>query len=273
MYETTFHSALRAARTAAKQTLKQLQSLSGLEARRLTRLERGIALPTDAERDALARVLTTHMFDLRCAPARPPRAYQKLKHRGMRAVQTHKPFLPPCDRDSKVRLSAAMRRFPREMRAIVKLLKRRPDFGEVNDLAEKVALDSADECLYFSTLLAMGGDPAMIAPYAVSPRLRHDVVCPETREPVGFSPFPCVVRQDGLYFPQVAFTTPRLFVVDFLRHHQGCWSVVEIDGKGHDSAYDAEKELALAMPVVRFSEEQLLRWVRGVLREGVRRAE
>jgi transcriptional regulator with XRE-family HTH domain len=267
MYVTTFHSALRDARASANLTLKQLQEQSGLPSRRLTRLERGIVLPTNAERDALARVLPTHMFGLRNAPARPPRLYEKLRNRGSRAVETPKPFFPPSDRASKSRLSTAWRRFPREMEAIVKILRRRPDFGELNCLAEDVALDSADECLYFSTLLALGGEPAMRAPYTLSPRLGHEVVCPLTREPVGLCPFPCLVTAAGIYFPQVAFVTPRLFIVDFLRHHQGCWSYVEIDGRGHDSRYDADKERALGMPVARFSEEQLLRWVRGVLRE------
>lgn len=268
MYVTTFHSALRDARGSANLTLKQLQEQSGIASRRLTRLERGIVLPTNAEREALARVLTTHMSDLRNAPPRPPRLYEKLRNRGSRAAQTPKPFFPPSDRASKSRLSTAWRRFPREMDAIVKILKRRDDFGELNCLAEKVALDSADECLYFSTLLALGGKPAMRAPYTLPPRLAHEVVCPLTREPVGFCPFPCLVTAEGIYFPQVAFVTPRPYIVDFLRHHQGRWSYVEIDGRGHDSRYDAEKERALGMPVKRLSGEDVLRWVRGELRVG-----
>lgn len=272
MYETTFHSALLEARDAAGLTLQQLEQQSGVAMRRLTRLERGIALPTEEERDALAKVLSTHMFDLRKAPARPTRLYQKLRHRGMRAVETPKPFFPPSDRPSKRRFKTARSRFPREMEMIVKILKQRSDFAELNSFAEKVSLDSADECLYFSTLLVLGGEPAMRAPYTLSPRLAHEVVCPLTREPVGFRPFPCVVRTEGLYFPQVTFVTPRPYTVDFLRYHDGCWSYVEIDGKGHDSRYDRDKERALGMPFVRLSEEEVLRWVRDVLRDRGRRA-
>lgn len=267
MYETTFHSALREARTSANLTLSRLEELSGVPSGRITRLERGIVLPTDAERGSLARVLTGYMFDLRNAPARPARLYQKLRNRGMRAVETPSPFFPPSDRASKSRLAAARYRFPKEMDTIVKLLKRRSDFAELNCFAEGVALDSADECLYFSALLALGGEPAMCAPYTFSPRLPHDVVCPLRREAVGFRPFPCIVTGEEIYFPQVAFLTPRLFVVDFLRHCRGGWSCVEIDGRGHDSRYDLEKERALGMPVERLSGEELVRWVRGVLRE------
>lgn len=266
MYETTFHSALRDARASADLTLKQVEELSRVAARRVTRLERGVALPCKQEREALAGVLTTHMFDLRNAPARPARLYQKLRHRGMRAVEAPKPFFPPSDRASKSRLNTAWSRFPKEMNKIMKILKQRSDFAELNCFAEDVALDSADECLYFSTLLALGGEPAMRAPYSLAPRLEHEVVCPLTREPVGFRPFPCLVKSDGIYIPQVAFVTPRPFVVDFLRHHDGRWSYVEIDGNGHDSRYDAEKERALGMPVKRLVGDEILRWVRGELR-------
>ena len=258
MYETTFHSALRSARKAAKLTLKQLQKRSGVEAWRLSRLERGSALPNLQERDRLARVLSTHSFDLRRAPTRPPRLYQKLRHRGLRYLKVEKPFYPPCDRESRIRFAAAMRRYPKEMGSLTALLQQRGDFQEVNSFSERVSLDSADECLFYTSLLAQGAKPAMHPPYALSPRLRHEVVCPDTREPVGFRPFPCLVTDEGLYFLQVGLATPRLYVVDFLRHHEGRWSVVEIDGDGHDSSYNIEKDAALAVPVLRLSEEQVI---------------
>ena len=259
MYEITFHSALRSARTAAKLTLKQLQKLSGVEAWRLSRLERGSALPSLQERDCLARVLSTHSFDLRRAATRPPRLYQKFRHQGLRYLKAEKPYYSPCDRESRIRLAAAMRRFPNEMGSLAALLQQRGDFQEVNNFSEKVALDSADECLFYTSLLAQGAEPAMHPPYSLAPRLQHEVVCPVSREPVGFRPFPCLVTDEGLYFLQVALATPRLYVVDFLRHHEGRWSVVEIDGDGHDSTYNIEKDAALAMPVLRLSQEQVIK--------------
>lgn len=265
MYRKTFHAVLAEAREVSGLSLRRLQAVSGLPARRLTRLERGIALPTPEERSALCGVLRTHLFELLNTQARPPRLYQKLKNRGQRLLPEQKPFYPPRDRPSQLRLYAAMRRYPSEMKALRSLIEEHENFDELNCLCEQVALDSGLECLFLSSLFAQGAEPLMLVPYTLPPRLPNQVICPRTKVDVGFRPFPCVQNGPTLYIPQVAFATPRTFVVDFLCHQDGKWSALEIDGRGHGCEWDDEKERALAIPVVRLDEQQVLEHVRRVL--------
>ncbi|HIB68566.1 MAG TPA: XRE family transcriptional regulator [Phycisphaerales bacterium] len=265
MFKQTFHSALAAAREASGFSIRQLKKACGLAVQRISRLERGIVLPTPMERDALSTSLQTHAYELLHAPSRPQRHYQRLRNRGARFLPTLEPYYPPRDRRSGVRLAAAHRRYPSEMNKLVRLLARSPDFDDVNFFCESVALDSGLECLFLTSLFADGADPLFVAPYLLAPRLEQAVICPKKQVEVGFRPFPCVKLENALYIPQVAFRTPGTFVVDFLRYEDGAWSAVEIDGRGHDFGRDAEKEAALAVPVVRFSEERVLEWVHGVL--------
>jgi len=266
MYKKTFHTALAEARRVSGLSLRQLEAVGGLPARRLTRLERGIALPTPEERRALASVLRTHIFDILNLPVRPRRLYQTLKNRGRRLLPEQKPFYPPRDRPSRIRLYAAQSQYPREMKALRKSIHQHQSFEELNCLCEQLALDSSLECLFLSSLFAEGAEPLVLAPYSLPPRLPQQVICPLRKVDVGFRPFPCVKTHKRLYIPQVAFATPSTFVVDFLCHQDGKWSALEIDGRGHDDKRDREKERALGISVTRLDEGEVLKRVHTVLR-------
>ena len=88
------------------------------------------------------------------------------------------------------------------------------------------------------------------------PSTPRPMVDPTDRSSVSHRPFPCFWLDGGLYFFQVSFETPRLYTVDVLRWHKQ-WMAIEIDGKGHDSTFDAERLVALQLPTLRFSGQQV----------------
>ena len=261
----TFHTALKLARQSSHLSLRQLATICGISSSRLTRLERGLLHPTGDEREVLARCLSTHMFELRCAPVQPRRLRQKWRSRGLRHLQAQQLFHPPRDRVSRVRLHAARRTYPEQMRRMTRLLKKRPDFEELNSFCETVSLGSGLECLFLTALLLRGAEPATLSPSLVPPRLPHDVVCPRTRESVFFRPHPCLLTQRAIYIPQVTFATPRFYTVDFLRNCGEAWSVIEIDGAGHDFRGDRARTRTLGIPVERLSEVAVLKVVGDIL--------
>lgn len=265
MYIKIFEIVLSEAREMSGLSLRKLAELCGLTRWRINRLELGTVRPRPEERRALAAVLTSHTHALLNAPTRPRRYKQRLKNRGLRYLSSLEPFYPPRDRVSRKRFGAALHSYPKEMRALNALVAKHPRFEEVNTFCEDVSLDSALECLFLNSLFAEGAVPLVVPPYALSPRLEQPVVCPQKKTEVGFRPFPCVELRNALYIPQVTFTTPKTFAVDFLRYLNGKWTAIELDGRGHNSGRDAEKEQALAVPVLRFNEEKVLEHVWGVL--------
>ena len=266
MFEQTFNGALALARKASGLSLRKLEKLCGLKARRLSRLELGVELPKPEERRILAAVLKSHASELLYTTSRPKRYYQTLRNRGARYLPSQTPYYPPSDRSSRVRIAAAHRSYPTEMAELTELVRGHPNFRTVNAFCEDIALDSGLECLFLTSLFARGAEPLAIAPYLLAPRLNQAVICPKKRVDVGFRPFPAIELDETLYIPQVAFQTPATFVVDFLRYENGNWSALEIDGRGHDFGRDDLKEKALAVPVIRLGEEQVLEMVRGVSR-------
>ena len=122
-----------------------------------------------------------------------------------------------------------------------------------------LSIGSSLECLYTMTLLARGANPAFLAPDTLLPRLPNPVVCPQTRKTVGHRPIPCLLTEEGVYFPQLSFSTPRIYTVDFLRHRKELgWSVIELDGRGHNSNGDRERADALKLRLIRYSENDVL---------------
>ena len=122
-----------------------------------------------------------------------------------------------------------------------------------------ISIGSSLECIYIMTLLARGASPAFLAPDTLFPRLPNPVVCPQTRKTVGHRPFPCLLTEEGVYFPQLSFATPRTYTVDFLKHgkEQG-WCVIEVDGIGHNSSGDRERAKAIKLRLVRYAEDDIL---------------
>lgn len=266
MYQITFHSTLRSARKHSQETLRALAGRCGVVAGRLTRLERGLTAPTHQERQLLANAFPLRKLELLNAAAHPPRLYQGFKSRGLRFVQTQKPFYPPRDRESRVRLAAAKRIYPVETASLLRLVESHPNLSEVNAFCEKLSIGSSLECLFITTLFAQKAEPANVAPAWLAPRTPLPAVCPKTREPVESRPFPCIVSDEGLFIPQVTFAAHRLYTVDFLRFFDDTWSVVELDGKGHDPHGDSERTLVLGLPVLRLTEKQVLERAHSVLR-------
>lgn len=265
MYETTFHSALLTARNDAKESLRALSARTGIATSRLTRLERGVFAPTARERRLLAAAFEHRRHKLLHGQSQPKALYRELKSTGLKHCGLLEPYLPPRDRSSRVRAAAAWLRYPPEMRGLTQIVRGRLDFKKVNAFCEKLSVGSALECLFVTDLLATGARPAYVAPYWLPPRTPLATVCPKTREQVGHRPFPVLIANNGVFVPQVSFLANRVYTVDFLRHFEGNWSVVEIDGRGHRDHGDAERGAVLGLSVLRLTESEVVEGVRRTL--------
>lgn len=266
MYKSTFHSSLWQARQDCRESLKRLEQRCGIAASRLTRLERGQASPSSSERKALAAAFPEHRRDMLFGGTCPAGMYRTLKARGMRYSRTGRPYWPPRDRPSRVRFAAARHRYPEEMASLLQMVHSRSNWVAINAFSEKLSLGSSLECLFVTSLFADGAEPAFVVPAALPPRTPLPIVCPQTRAHVHCYSFPCLLLRGAALFPQVSFEQGRVYTVDLLQHLHGAWSVIEVDGRGHDGEEDDARTAALGLPVTRMTEAEVLERARAVIR-------
>lgn len=254
MYENSFQERIQWKRNQLGLSQRALADRLGVDPGRMSRLESGQRRPTEQEHFLLCRVL--NLGNLPGPGHRPPQAVRTLHDNGRRASEHAELYLPPSDRESRLRLLAAERQWPDVLKPLVERIRRRPDYPYVNFWAAQLSLDSADEALYVTLRLAQGATPALYPPLRLG-QLAPMIRCPVTRQLVGHRPFPCLALGRRFEFPQVTLSTPRLHRVDFLVFDQ-VWQVVEIDGSGHDFSGDAEREEQIGLPTVRFTRNQLI---------------
>lgn len=252
MFFKPFHHQVKQSRVRRRLTQEVLAQRCGISRTRLVQLESNYRNPTPKERLALARKLGLY----ETAPLSIG-VKGRLRSQGRRSRTSAPIYFPPQDRPTEVRYRAALSHYPHYVETVVKQLEIRSDFVDLAYLCSKLACDSRAEVLLILAILQRGALPALMSLSELG-WLRHKAIDPRSRTEVNHRPQPCLVLDETVFFFQVALLTPRLYVVDTLVWKQG-WYVLEIDGKGHDFSNDDERSQQLALPVLRFRTEEILR--------------
>ncbi len=250
MFNTTIHHRLQHIRRRAGYRQCSAAKHAGISAQRWNHLEKGTRRPTPTELLRIQSLLGPLTGFLR-----PRGVGRSLRSAGTKVLPKSCPFLVVPERTSHTRFLAAEKRYPRAVHKLMAIISTRADFAECEHLCHQLALGSSDEAMFVLQLIAAGARPMYVVP-GYLPSTPRQMVDPQDCSPVSHRPFPCFWLDGGLYFFQVSFSTPRLYTVDVLRW-QGRWMVIEIDGKGHDSTFDAERSVALQLPTLRFTGQQV----------------
>lgn len=231
---------------------------------RWSQLETAYRSPTPEE----LRAIRNH-FPLGNVFVAPDRVHRTLRDRGAQLVPAQKLYLPPRDREFLTRYRAARRVYPALVRSLESVIRRRSDQESVEFFLHNTAFDSGLEVLHALYLLAQGATPVMVTP-ALLDHLPQSPTDPATFHRVGHRPHLCLHLGDRFDFLQVSFRVPGFFRVDVLRYEDG-WRILELDGPGHTSDSDPDKQ-AIGLPISRFTESELLGRVRVFLAQQQRAA-
>jgi hypothetical protein len=232
--------------------------LCGLTPKRWSNLERGYRNPGPEEHKTISRFLNfRHTF------ASSNGVTRQLLHSGARLTPSQKPFAHDLDRMTHIRYCTLCKCHPALAATLRERILSRPDHERCHHMCHQIRCDSHLESLYLAALLAQGAEPCLIAPASLA-RPPHTVMDDAGRMMVGLQPRPCFFLNGCHQFFQVSFKIPNLVRIDVLRW-DGAWSVLEIDGKGHDTSGDWVKERQLQIPVRRMTGVELVRWSEAVI--------
>jgi hypothetical protein len=129
---------------------------------------------------------------------------------------------------------------------------------------QQAGLDSGDESLYWSQLLALGARPAWYS-LAKSGFDHLRAVDPETLKTLDSVRRPCLqlnLRRQLLLFPQVTLDARKGYyrldaLVCVLVSGRRVWLDLEIDGSGHRGEFDERREKALGLPTLRLTPAEI----------------
>jgi transcriptional regulator with XRE-family HTH domain len=239
-------------------TQKQASRRCGISRERWSSLERGYRSPKKAEQRILSALLgLDHCF------VAPPEVMRQLRNSALSMAPNHKPFIPHQDRPTFVRFRASSRLYPELTTQLLSLVRTRSDFALCEYVCHKTSCDSSLESLLLLYLLALGAKPGFYAPAHLG-RTPHPIVDDRGRQEVDVRTRPCLMIDQKYYFFQVSFSVSRVVRVDVLRWDEG-WSVIEIDGSGHDDRLDSWKEQAINLPTMHLTESDLIRIIRNFM--------
>lgn len=253
MFNIPYKQNLRNARLKAQLTQAQAAAKIGMSRQRWSHLEVGSRRPSQEERRAINQLLGVYQGFIP-----PPSVLRKLADSGRRAFPEGPVHFPPQDRPTHVRYFAALRRHQRLTLELSNRIRQRPDFEVCEFFCHAIALESYLEALYVLRLIAEGAKPALVSPAQLG-RTPHSIVEPRSRDCIDHHRLLCLVDNGVFRFFQVSFSTPQVYRVDCLLWDRG-WSVLEIDGGGHDSSQDIGRSQALGMKVERLSCQEILEW-------------
>jgi len=162
-------------------------------------------------------------------------------------------------------MRAARRRHPLLIDALQLRLRKRPDYPALCAFTSRVALQSGHEALFYLALLDRAAQVRCISPYSLD-AFPCKIVDPRTRKNVGQLRHLCLHLDGTYYFFQIGLMPGSVYCVDVLVWRDGVWSVLEIDGEGHDAGGDAERDAAIPLAVTRWSAGDVENFARGVER-------
>ena len=251
MFKPLFCLRMRERRLELSLTQKQASELIGMSQTRWSNLECGHRRPTNNEKKKLSALLG--LGDCFVPPYSITRT---LLSNGARLVECRKPYFSNQDRTTHTRYNACRRRVPILTAQLTSMVHSREDSDACRAISHRISCESWLEALYLLFLQASGAKSALIAPETLG-RLHQPIVDDTGRRLTGLNPRPCFVLDGSFHFFQVSFYLSRVMRVDILRW-DGSWSVIELDGRGHDPASDLERERELGLPVTRFRAQDVI---------------
>ena len=254
MLEMPFRYQLAQKREQLKLTQEELGQLCGCSRSRISVLELGLRSPNPRE-----VMVFREKLQLNSTPIDPDLWERKLRQT---AWQRRPIYYSPQERPTYFRLARARKLFGYTVDAIVQRLRTRPDFPVLRAFVSRISCSSAWEALYLLALLDRGAQPAAIVPYSLD-AFPCRIVEGKSRKSVGQLPHLCLLLDGAIYFFQEDLLPSTLYTVDVLVWKDG-WSVLEIDGPGHDPTRDPERTLAIPLPIIRWLGKDVENFAKGL---------
>jgi transcriptional regulator with XRE-family HTH domain len=257
MNTTTPGQRLKSARKLTGRTQGSVATATGLTQSRISQLELGKRYPTEEEwarlQEEFPRAFLGPLPQRKLpAPSEDWRA---------RAPRRPLPSGPPFSS----RLHNARKTHGVLVDKILSAVRARENGDLALQVLEQAGLDSGLEVLFWLFLLLAGAKPCCWA-IAHAGFQAHRVAYPETGINITHSLGPCLEMEfphfKALLFPQVSIDVRKAYyrldaLVCIKTAKERIWLDVEIDGRGHDATYDAERQARLQLPVLRLTTEDV----------------
>lgn len=252
MFTPLFHVQLKKKRLKAGLSQKDAARICGISAGRWSHLEQGLRDPRGYELSAINS-------KLRLGPVfvSPRRANQRLSSDGAKLL-AKVPRFQRKERTSFIRFRSASKTYRSIVDGLEWIIRKREDFKLVEYFCHHVPFESGLEVLHVLCLLARGARPVWIVPLSLG-HLPHPVVEAETFEEVGHRPHLALSLEGKVYFLQIQFQIPGAPRVDLLVREGSGWTVLEINGPGHDSKGGSGRAGQIGLPTVFLEESQIIR--------------
>lgn len=250
----TFADRLKSARRLRQWTQACLSQCTGIPTSRLSALETERRYPTEQEWGKLQQCLSLGPYQPAVELPVAPRRYHAAAPSRERAERTF-----------AQRFGAARNQFGRLPDLLMAEINQREDAAVCLKLLQDARLDSGVEALLWMRLLAEGGHPCCFSPLRAGFR-RLPVVHGGSRECIGDMRLPCLTLETGswfaMLFPQVTLDARRAcYRLDALMGlwagKRGVWLNLEVDGEGHRSDFDRQRQKDLGLEAVRLSQGDL----------------
>ena len=251
MSDLTPGSRLRAARRKKQWTQVAVATSLGMRPARLCQLERDQRHPSRDEWSLLATCLALGPYPT-VIDLPPP----------VGGWRSQSPGPDVGDRSVSARRRAARRTFG----LVVDVLSSRvSNLGKTSQtFLQHACLESGTEYFFWLKLLAEGGHPCCYSPARAGFR-NWPILARRGVEYVGDLRLPCLemTEHGWLLFPQLTVDTRRaIYRLDVLvccRIRYGrIWINVEVDGSGHESRFDQQRQADLGLPTVRIDTADLM---------------
>lgn len=261
------------------QVLARFRKLRGLTQRelgercaatrdRVSDLEKGRRKPTPEEVALLCRALPEAEERLK-ATVRLSRGKARKPLAGdlelVGRIPSPRPYLPKAEKSTDIWLAYARKTVPGLYKKLFDRIRRRSDYSQVQDHLALTKCDSKIELFHWAHGLA---DGALLFRQSLARLgLTHlPAVDPDTLEVVSGRPMAGYFWQRGVLAtattPQVTLLAERPYTVDGLslafEEDRRMPFIVEVDGDGHESQWNAQREKALKLPTLRFTQAQVL---------------
>ena len=251
MFKVPFHIRLKDRRTHLGYTQRKLADSCGLSPGRISNLERGLRNPTVEECRLLDKFLSLGTYFVA-----PREWYRQMRDNAASHSPRIRAFAPTQDRPTFIRYRACCNAYPFLTKNLLESITARQDFVLCECICHQIPCESALEALFLLYLLARNAKPGFLQPSSLG-RTPHPIVDDRGREEIDTKARSCLILDSRYYFFQVSFAVGKTVRVDVLRWDEG-WSVIELNGPGHDERQDPWKGSSLELPVHYVSESELV---------------
>ncbi len=249
MFRQTLSQLMRQRRKALAVHPDTLAMLAGIPQPRWSQLERGTRAPRRTEITKIAEALKLPPGKVGDSPRPPDKIHAKLRLSRLRSTAKFKAYFPPCKRQAHHWYTVAQQAWPLEVRDLAARVALREDFPKIEYLCGKLALRSAEDCLFVLRLLDQGAEPALVAPIRLA-YLPHPLIDPVSRRRVEYRPFPCLILGGSTYFFGATVEASDPFTVDVLVWN-GEWSAYFIERAGTGAVREVQLPRRFLLPVER----------------------